>query len=872
MEKAKREIESEYEKFKSTIEDYPNLSEEDLPELKKHTSVSVGKWYEELGLRENPFPSHIGLEKIKEELYDNIIVKTDIFHKFGSEIIRSDLLLRKNFLIYGAMGSGKTTLFKYLQKTISILKPNTFTIYIPLEAQSEFERIRYDFYQKLYEHLEKFYFSKTNYPTGIEKTTINDSTISSLFEQLSQITSIDNFIIFIDDLHKHPKYMKEVFEFISGLQIFRAYMYENDINLSIFLAGDLTWISDTDGVKAIGGSIDSREKIPEITTDDAVEMINKRLEVYAINPEKPPTIKQEYVEKIFKILRARLPMEITFRDVIEELEKHWTNYEFESLQLSVILDSNTLSNMMLDMEADHPSIKSKFDRILEYSEKDEGVFNQFTIIMDNLYLTGGMYEDTPEFESYSDYYGHLFRIGLISRQHRGRSFVWGLTKEVRDMVQKFEGKYGFKPSEYLSKLYLTEEEKYFSEESSRMSMLLKTGGTYGELFLRHIKEALDTYRLIFRYATSIQEECDFQEIWDICKKSINSLMKATVIVCENKDIKTELFYDVYEEFVDSWFENIELAEFVDTIQKKEAKEPALDINDIRTICRDYLRAVKSLVSNIQRFMKHNNVFLLDSKYIHVRHKKTLNSIRRNFYNENYSLAVEKINLLIAQKLRDLTYIVNCLVYGLDKWKRGIPKEINKKLKGPDHRTFREKGILNKLNLFELTGIYQNLDYITDKIIRALFGDENWDTTYKIIFLDEELQMITSNSKIDRSKEETLRYILQAKNLIEKIDSFYYLFFMNKIPFNNNYRDFGISYNKLGEKCRLDSCFIKKEVVNRIKAKIDKDIKIELNLGIYIPNQSFQDLNFLDWMVYIYKMKYRNEISISIAPNGNVIIS
>ena len=83
-------------------------------------------------------------------------------------------------------------------------------------------------------------------------------------------------IIFIDDLHKHPRYVQEVFEFISGLQIFRSYMYENGINVTIFLSGDITWISDADGVKAIGGSVDIKEKIPEISINDAVEMISKK--------------------------------------------------------------------------------------------------------------------------------------------------------------------------------------------------------------------------------------------------------------------------------------------------------------------------------------------------------------------------------------------------------------------------------------------------------------------------------------------------------------------------------------------------------------------------------------------------------------------
>ena len=872
LEEKKRKIDAEYEIFKSKIEDYPSLKEENLPKLKKSTASYSGMWYEELGLRENPFPSHIGLEKINENLYDDIIVKTSIFHKFDYKINKSpDSIQRRSYLIYGVMGSGKTTLFKYLQRTISILAPNTFTIFIPLEAQPEFEMIRYDFYQKLYERLEKEYFSITRSPTGIEKSTINDSTISHLFKQISQISDIKNFIVFIDDLHKHPKYVGEVFEFISGLQIFRSHMYENGINLSIFLSGDLSWISYADGIKAIGGSIDTKEKIPEIEINDAVEMINKRLKVFSRNPENPPIIKSEHVETIFKLLKSRTTLEVTFRDVIEEVEKHWSNHEFESLKLSEILDFNTLSSMMLDIETDHPRIKDRIDRILEYAEKDEVIFNQFTEILGNIYMSEGVSEGNHEFGNYEDHYGYLYRVGLISRQRSADSYVWVLTKEVRNMFKKFEGKYGFRPPEYLSKLYLKDdtEKKYVSEESSRMSMILKTGGTYGESFLRHIKDALDTYMSIFKHTTSIQEMYKNQELIDICNNSVTCLMKATLIVCENKNVTTNLLYDVYEEFNDNWFDNPELTEFIDTIQKKESKETQLNPNDIKEICRDYFRAVKTMISNLQKFMKYNNVFSLDSKFIYIQDKKTLNDIRRNFYNDNYDLAVDKVNSLVAHKLRDIIYIVNCLMYGQNKWKRGVPPEINEKLKVEGKEEFDEKSILNNLNLIELTSIFLKLDSIDEKLFRVLFGDKTWETTKKTLRLEKELQI--ARSEINRKREEILNYILQAKIIIEKVDSFYYLLFLGKIPFLMNYRSFGISLKS--EDKRLSEYNIKEDIVRNILSKINTDKSIELDLNRYISNPSLQDLNFVDWIMYIYHMKFNlKTISLSITPNGRVVIS
>ena len=873
----KVELDIEYRLFKSKIDEYHSLDEKDLPKLKKlSSSIDRGVWYEELGLKENPFPSHIGLENINEALYDDIIVKTDIFHTFDSEITNlSQPITRKSYLIYGVMGSGKTTLFKYLQRTISILNPNTFAMLIPLESQAEFESIRYDFYRKICERLEAEYFKRARRPTGIKKDIINDSTISQLFKRLSELDQISNFIIFIDDLHKHSRFAKEVFEFISALQIFRSHMYENDINLSIFISGDLSWIVDTDGLKAIGGSIDTRRKIPETTIENAVEMINKRLKVFARNSDTPPAIKSEYVETIFKILKARQSMEITFRDVIEEVEKHWENYEFESLELSLILDFNTLSSMLLDIETDHPKVKAKIDCLLECAEKDERILNQFIEIIENLYLSKGISEGIPEFENYVDYYAHLYRIGLISKQRKDNSFVWVLTKDVRIMFQKFEHKYGFKPTEYLSKLFLTEDEdlkkKYVSEESARMAMILKSEGVYGEPFLRHIKCALDTYRLIFKHTTSIQEEYESQKLVEICKKTVTHLMKATLIVCENKDIKTEILYDVYEEFRDNWFENTDLTEFVDIIQKKETKESQIDPNDVMEICRAYFRTVKSMISNLKRFMKYNTVLTLESRFIYDQDKKILDDIRRNFYNDNYALTLDKVNSLLFRKLRNLIYILNCLLYGSSKWKRGLPPAINKKLKEGNMANFKDKNILNNLTLIDLTNILLGASDLTEKLLIALFGNEMWEVTKNTLSLEKELQKVNSESKINQKREDILRYVKQAKIIIEKVDSFYPLVFLDKIPIMLNYKLFGISPEK--ESKILYTYDIKDEILSQIRSKLIADRSVELNLNQYTPNPSFQNLNFVDWIMYVYYMDHvLKTISVNVIPNGGVIIT
>jgi len=563
LEKRHNEIEKEYELFKSEIDDYRKFSEEELPKIRYNPQQNRDIWYKEVRLKDNPFKSHIGLEAFYKHQYEDVIVKTSIFHKYDRQIIDLEKSIRRrSFLIYGTNGSGKTTFFKYLEKSIAILGTNTLTLFIPLEAQKDHELIRNEFYQKLFIELSKKYYLLTHSIIDNEKNAINDSTILKILNKLSQAEKFEDFIIFIDDLHKHPRYMEEVFEFIAGLQIIRAYLHENGVNLTLFLTGDLSWVAHADGRKAMSGSIDIKEKIPEISIDNAVDMINRRLKVFSENPENPIAIKKDYVEKIFKILKARIPIEVTFRDIIEEVELHWQNYEFESLVLSEILDLNALASMLLDIETDHPKIKSMIDEIWQYCENDEGMFQHFGEVIGMLFLKSKVYESNYEFVDNKDFFGYLYRVGLITKQ-RDRKFFWALSDDALKMFRKFREKYGFKPQEYLPKLYFKDvEREYVTQESSRLHMILKTGGLYGEYFQKNITESLDGYKAVFKHTTSIQGPLLPEDLVDKCEKSVLNLMKALLIVCEKKQIETDSIFDIYDYFIDNWYDNPDLTEFV----------------------------------------------------------------------------------------------------------------------------------------------------------------------------------------------------------------------------------------------------------------------------------------------------------------------
>lgn len=869
LENRKFEIEKQYNLFKSEIDDYKKFSEEELPKINIFPPhVKDREWYKEVRLKDNPFKSHIGLEAFDENQYEDVIVKTSIYHKFDYQIMELEKSIRRrSFLIYGTNGSGKTTFYKYLENAISIFNPKALTIFIPLEAQKEHELIRNDFYQKFYLKLTQKYYSLSNTPVENEKSTIGDIAILELCTKLFQLGKFDDYIVFIDDLHKHQRYMEEVFEFISGLQIIRAFLHENGINLTLFLTGDLSWVAHADGRKALGGSVDIKEKIPEISVDDAVEMINRRLVIFSEDPNNPIEIKKDYVEKIFKILKARIPIEVTFRDIIEEVEVHWQNYEFESLSLSEILDSNTLSSMFLDFEADHPNIKNMIDEIWEYYENDEGIFNHFGKVIGMLYSQHGISEDSYEFKDNREYFGYLYKVGIIGKFQRKNSFFWALTKNTSKMFDKFKNKYGFNPQEFLPKLYLKDIDKeYVTEESSRLHMILKTGGLYGDNFLKNINESLDGYKKVFKHSTSLQDLVEPDDLINICQKSVLNLMKGTLIVCENIQIKSDSIFEVSDYFIDTWFENSDLTEFIGIYQKKKQKESNLSDTDIKEICRDYFRAMKTTISKLQRFIRYNTVFTLDSNLIYSKDKNILNTLRMNIYKENYLISLEKANSLIEIKLRDIIYIVSSLAYGPNNWMKSLPTEINGRLNKVLINTC-SKSNLNNLSIIDLTDIFIKFDDDIEVIFIDLFGEDSFKIFKEKLLLNLELQKNNQEYIKDISKQDILDYLMQMKILVENVDGFYYKLFANQISSIINYQKLRVVDGKI---CSYE---FDDEVINSIKSKLESDGTLELNLNQYIPHPTFVNLNFVDWIMYIYHLKNNlRAIDIGFAPNGNIIIT
>jgi|GEM_PF-5254221 len=276
--------------------------------------------------------------------------------------------------------------------------------------------------------------------------------------------------------------------------------------------------------------------------------------------------------------------------------------------------------------------------------------------------------------------------------------------------------------------------------------------------------------------------------------------------------------------------------------------------------------MKTTTSRLEKFIKDNSVYTLDSEFIYTEDKKILHIIRRHFYNENYSNSLEKANSLITLKMIDLIYISSCLVYGPKNWMKSLPSIKTSTILIDRFGETSEKIILKKLSIGELSTICLKLSNEVEKIFIALFGDESFKLFKKNLLWNQELQKINEKSAVDKSnKQEILDYLIQMRLLVENVDGFYYKLLTNQIPFI-------FTHEKLGIKGKFFGIELSDEIVNKIRSKVESDGTLELNLNRYIPYPTFYELNFIDWIMYVYHLNNLRAVRIGFNPNGTILIS
>lgn len=791
--------------YKRPIDLLPKLFYEDKMEVTEHF-----EWYKKLGLLSDPFPSNDGLENIKEEFFEKVIYPTSTIEQFKTILITDDIsdLINKTIGIYGPFGSGKTTLFQYIERLLTIYHEKIIVIFISLEARATLDEIRRKFFLKLNLQLRDIHLNIFKY--AILEVDLEEDCINMLVN-LSTIK--EAMFIFIEDIYKHSgrkDYIDEVIGFIKALQIYRKDFTSSGVKTSFFFSAISEVIEKIRRDHSISGSVDTYQKMATIDLETALAMINLRLTAFAKDPQKPPKVKREYLSRLKQIAKQNGTPIITFRDYIDILLDRFRRLEFTEDSITIESDDQAILSIQKDLEAKHKSINQSFKYLLERSQSDRIIFEQFISILDSLWSEEPIFEGDNQFYTSKSYLIHLMQTKLIKKIRVSNKIGWTVSDDCKEYFNKLHNQYGLFPSSIIPSVFFAKEKLVVQDNKYIIALenIIKRSEDYGIDFLKFLKLAKDQYKKVEDLSTSInilKEDFMSDSIFDLMQESFRNFIIAFVIQCD-RDLSN---YNVaLRQYESSWYEEMEIVRFAkrlkDYVEKiQHTKEENLNL------LREYVSSVKKIVSALKRYVQWDTVFSLKNRKIWKNDKQILNNIRKNIDSNNLRLAKIKIFNLLREKIKLLIYDLSVILYGFEKWKRALPEYINKKLitminKIRAPRKVNERDLLLRLKVEDLFAIIEFLNIKTENKIKILAS---------VVSLSKKILPQFSKNNI---------WIQEILELIEIIDSFYEHMLQGNIESPWNSREV-IKLENINEDSGYDDT-LSKTIFSKLPIVLDRTLR------------------------------------------------
>lgn len=793
----KNELDSLDEEIKTKSEELltlPSILDEKIYEIPKiyETETKVFEkigylhWWEKLGLYDDPFYSLEGLYKIDTELYEQIIHKTEIFNKYESLILKTPKQLFKNTVIFGKYGSGKTTFFDYIYVKLS--EQNIHPIYIQLGGIFEIREILLEFNKQIYEQLSRKLRIVSGNSLENYENPFDDSMMIDAFKKFNRY-DINNFIVFIDDLHKGE--VKKALSFVSHLQILTSKILRKlpFLDLGFFIAGHTDWEELIKYDPKYSGSVARWEKMPEISIDDAYALINKRLKAFSRNVYNPRELNKQFIINIYNDL-VENEQEITIRRIIREVLNELDLGHFEALTVNPINIS----------KKDINKIKKRIDRNTKLRKKIQyflygtsGLNREqkricFSYII-KIYLNNGVYEADIK-ETDISYYQVLYNFGFITKVFTNKGLMWNISIELWNINKEIINIFQLSIEDYLMKIYFpTYEEKITLHEETNYevqnieSLILVCKSININNLLTTSK---DIHKEILELRNKAMNKDDANNIYNKCIKSIKSLTKAYYLY-ENlpidpneKDINILLKWDNF------WYSPEIIQQFNRAIILYDGKQ-----REIPHIVSLYKDAFTTIINFFKNEYENSNILKIPIGNLKNNEIVLLHECRDLWSDNRFSEIASKLTKYIENTIRTLLYNIFNLQFGsfenrmkmLDRQSRNYIKKNLEKDKRESYGVIQNEFI--QLNRAQYKNIMTGIHGTSE-------GRRNWKNIFLHIFnpwneieLDTYLDEFAKfNVRVSHLKEDTIT--------LEQQD-FVYSFMQKSIRFLKNINKF---YNEI----------------------------------------------------------------------------
>jgi hypothetical protein len=861
-------IEEEKEKIKEGIEStlFPSIldsksSGEPPPPRVPETSAGT-LWWQELNLEADPFPREEGLLEISDKYYNDIVCRTEVFEKYVGLLSDSPEEILKNTIFYGDFGMGKTTLFDYL-RSLMITQASCHPIYIQLLPEIDAHALMSKFKIKLLEELRNLFHFLENRPAETFFEPFDPDPVSTqiyqIAEQIVKSGDCEGFVVFVDDLHKQDfgprgrEIFQSVVSLLSGLQTFCSeFSRKARMKMAFYVAAVPGWESKLKGISALSGSFSRHERMPEVTIDIAVEMLDKRFAAFALNKQNPPRIDENLVRRVYT--RGKEANEvITWRTFIRSIVHDELQLgHFNVLQSSPLSLTEQRRRIITERLESHGGLMKQI-RSFVYGGQIQSAENRVECIkrLIDIHLKGSISEEKIRSLSQDEryHYERLADAGLIRKRRIDDENGYVISPELRKANDEVMSEFSLSLEDYLLPIYGSRQLKTAKGEKVvvELAKLEELVDRNADLSLKALlKESSYSHKLILERLNDYSRPLE-RNITELVNRSIVSITGALALVEESEQPKN--LEQARQYWSENWILPGEVSEFF-----RRSDTELLSEKDLPYVLRSYQEAFVKIVSLLDRLDFASRVISLPKSRLTRSEMQTLDHARDQLVNKRYFGALKETTDLLEIRLRTFCFNIFSLLYRdpqdrivhLDDESRKYISEARQKHK---HAESNEFELINR-------GQYGNFITGTSPQGRANWREifqhvfESWSEEKTNDFLKRfaEMNVMTSHNKLTAinrmDQNELSRYMSDCVTFLGSLNLSYQTLLQKchytetrpTEPRNAHY----FSLHKFSDKPRLTPIFIPKESLKQLVHDIESRMDVT-------PIVDFSDWQFIKSM-------------------------
>lgn len=449
-------IDKEIELKKAEYNSLPSILDSKEPE-EPHFDPKVEDvkpWWERFYLKSDPFPRKDGLSDIREEMYEQVLVKTKPFEETLSSLARNNnFLFNTAFLLVGDYGYGKTTFIDYLSYYLvnHDVRPIRITCGRPFTDSSGFLNA---FYLRLRNELRE---EVETLHARVDRK-LDDLDLEEQIVALAKALCGDRYrgiVVFLDDYHKHRSHFTPIYEFLGLLQILKDLLTRAHIPVGFIVAGTGEWLSELRANGQLNGFLDNTPiEMPDITPELVVEVFNQRLKAFCYD-QTPRSIQVDFVRRLFKENEGG---KTGFRDFLTRIISELTSNNLAIINTPINISDATLKGIKESLASDH-ALHSCFNKLIYNSKFKAFTHEQVRKCLElliSVLLHDGVTEEDRLFADNTFHFLRLKDVGLIQKAKRrdGLSGTrWVGHHRLLKAVSIIEKQFQLHPSDYIMKLF-----------------------------------------------------------------------------------------------------------------------------------------------------------------------------------------------------------------------------------------------------------------------------------------------------------------------------------------------------------------------------------------------------------------------------------